>query len=39
MGVLYLMCWRRNYPQDRGTRPSGVAGGGMLWDLDVCLYG
>ena len=19
MGVLYLMCWRRNYPQDRGT--------------------
>jgi methionine synthase II (cobalamin-independent) len=21
MGVLYLMCWRRNYPQDRGTRP------------------
>jgi hypothetical protein len=22
MGVLYLMCWRRNYPQDRGTRPA-----------------
>ena len=21
MGVLYLICWRRNYPQDRGTRP------------------
>jgi hypothetical protein len=21
MGGLYLMCWRRNYPQDRGTRP------------------
>jgi hypothetical protein len=21
MGVLYLMCWRRHYPQDRGTRP------------------
>ena len=21
MGVLYLMCWRRNYPQDKGTRP------------------
>jgi DNA invertase Pin-like site-specific DNA recombinase len=24
MGGLYLICWRRNYPQDRGTRP-GVA--------------
>jgi len=22
MGVLYLICWRRNYPQDRGTRPN-----------------
>src|SRR5262249_4805388 len=21
MGVLYLIYWRRNYPQDRGTRP------------------
>ena len=21
MGGLYLMCWRRHYPQDRGTRP------------------
>jgi len=21
MGVLYLMCWRRNYPQATGTRP------------------
>ena len=21
MGVLYLICWLRNYPQDRGTRP------------------
>src|SRR6266849_4227600 len=23
MGGLYLICWRRNYPQDRGTRPAG----------------
>src|SRR2546427_9647176 len=22
MGGLYLICWRRNYPQDRGTRPN-----------------
>src|SRR3989475_7041692 len=22
MGVLYLMCWRRNYPQATGTRPT-----------------
>src|SRR5947209_449686 len=21
MGVLYLICWRRNYPHDGGTRP------------------
>src|SRR2546426_8080787 len=21
MGVLYLICWLRHYPQDRGTRP------------------
>src|SRR5712691_8264177 len=21
MGVFYLICWLRNYPQDRGTRP------------------
>src|SRR5882672_4535949 len=21
MGVFYLMCWRRNYPQATGTRP------------------
>jgi len=22
MGVFYLICWLRNYPQDRGTRPN-----------------
>src|SRR6266446_2551323 len=22
MGVLYLICWLRHYPQDRGTRPA-----------------
>ena len=25
MGGLYLMCWRRNYPQATGTRPGGVS--------------
>ena len=24
MGVFYLICWRRNYPQDRGTRPRSL---------------
>ena len=24
MGVLYLICWRRNYPHDGGTRPNIV---------------
>jgi hypothetical protein len=24
MGVLYLMCWRRNYPHGGGTRPNEV---------------
>jgi hypothetical protein len=22
MGVLYLICWRRNYPHGGGTRPN-----------------
>jgi len=25
MGVFYLICWRRNYPQATGTRPSRVS--------------
>src|SRR5213596_3544977 len=30
MGGLYLICWRRNYPQDRGTRPANLA---PLWPI------
>src|SRR2546430_3496709 len=26
MGALYLIFWRRNYPHDRGTRPSALEG-------------
>jgi len=31
MGGLYLICWRRNYPQDRGTRP----GDGLVENISV----
>src|SRR2546428_1493487 len=30
MGVLYLICWRRNYPQATGTRPTSM----ILLDTD-----
>src|SRR6266568_1357043 len=31
MGGLYLICWRRNYPQDRGTRPANLAPLWLIW--------
>ncbi len=35
MGVLYLICWRRNYPQAGGTRPPGLA---FLHRLVIALH-
>ena len=36
MGGLYLICWRRNYPQDRGTRPNKYFK--EFSDLTVSIY-
>jgi len=38
MGVLYLICWRRNYPHDGGTRPTEHRVEGLLsvtWEKQV----